>query len=395
MKIVRLIFSLLVMVLFIQSCKKEHAPVSTTGTPEFYFNGSIAGVSTSLNAGVNNYYMYSSYVQDSNNIYDFIGDLKQTASNLNSIQIQINNYKASALNAPINIDSALMVGYYNYYIPGTTTTTTTTTTSTVYQVQFNSAYTNGTAQTYNWNFGDGTTSTVANPTHIYSQLSYYNVCLNITGANSCSSNICDTVNLTSPSSYSCHATLSSTVVAGTNVVNFGSTATGTAPFKYSWDFGDSALMNNSDSASVMHNYANAGTYQVSLHIKDSTGNISVAKYKVTTATAPATCLTNFSVSNIQAVTTTTTFTVGPNIVLGLGDVIVIWTDASGNIYTSKNNAQPSSSGFQIVSIDNYSNNANNQHTKKLHVKFSCTVYNSNRPAIQITNADAVITVAYK
>jgi len=139
-------------------------------------------------------------------------------------------------------------------------------------------------------------------------------------------------------------------------------------------------------------YGDSGLYHVSLKASDTLGNVSITKYNVATATFPSSCITNFSVTSVQAVTTTVTTT---NSSLGLGAVTIIWTDASGNIYTSKNSAQPTSSNFQIISVDNYQNNANNQHTKKLHVKFNCMVYSSGHPPLQITNADAVIAVAYK
>jgi len=388
MKKIKLVFALFVISLFAFSCKKEHVPTSTTGTPEFYFNGTIAGITTSLNAGVNNYYMYSSYTQDSNNVYNFIGDLKPTTSNPNSIQIQINDYKISAVNATVNIDSSLTIGNYLYCVPGTVTTTSTT----VYEVQFNSSFANGTAQTYNWDFGDNTTSSQANPMHTYSQLGYYNVCLNITGTNSCSNSICDTVNLSSPTAYACHTTISSTLLPY-NGVNFGSTVTGFPPSNYLWNFGDStATHDTTGSTTIVHYYNSPGIYQVSLRVTDTMGNLSIARYNVATVSVSPTCLTNYSVSTVQAVTTTTTTN---NNSLGLGNVIVTWTDATGNVYTSKNIAQPAISGFQIISVDNYSNNANNQRTKKLHVKFSCWVYNNGHPPIQITNADAVIAVAYK
>ena len=393
MKKNRFIFYLLIIVLFSFACKKEHAPASTIGTPEFYFSGVVGGVTTTLDAGVNNYYMYSSYTQDTNNVYNFIGDLKQTTSNFNSIQIQINNYRVSALNAPVVIDSALTPANYPYLIPGTNTTTTSSTV-TVYNVQFNSSYANGTPQTYNWNFGDNTTSNLANPMHTYSAQGYYVACLNITGSNSCSNGVCDTVNLSSPTAYTCHTALSATVIPSSNGVTFGSTTTGNGPFHYLWNYGDLDSISY-DSASLTHYYNNPGTYLVSLRVADTNGHVSIAKYNVTTANAPVTCITNYSVSTIQAVTTTTS--INPNIVsAGLGSVIITWTDASGNIYTSKNSNQPASSSFQIISVDNYPNNANNQRVKKLHVKFSCMVYNSAHPIpIQITNADAVITVAYK
>jgi len=194
MKTVKYICYLLITILFALGCKKEHVPVSTTGTPEFYFNGTIGGTSASFSAGLNNYYMYSSYLQDTNKVYNFIGDLKQTASGQSSIQILINDYKVSALNGSTNIDSSLVIGNYLYYLPGTVITSTTT----KYDVQFNSSYTNGTAQIYNWSFGDGTTSTLSNPMHSYASLNYYNVCLSVTGSNSCTNSICnDSLNLSS------------------------------------------------------------------------------------------------------------------------------------------------------------------------------------------------------
>ncbi|HKC68294.1 MAG TPA: PKD domain-containing protein, partial [Bacteroidia bacterium] len=290
-----------------------------------------------------------------------------------------------------SIDSSLIPKNYVYYIPSTTTTTTTSVT--VYNVQFNSSYANGTPQTYNWSFGDGSTSTLANPMHAYSQLAFYDVCLSVTGTNSCVSSICDTVNLSSPTAYSCYATISSSVIPSSNSVSFSTTATGTAPFNYNWNFGDSTTYDSTNNTAY-HSYANAGTYIVTLRVTDANNKVAIAKYNVTTALAPVSCITNYSVTSIQAVTTATPTTVITN-TSELGDVIVTWTDASGNVYTSKNIAQPAGSSFQVLSTDNYQNNMNGQRTKKLHVKFSCWLYNSTHPPIQITNADAVIAIAYK
>lgn len=377
---------MLVSVLFVFGCKKEHAPSSTTGTPIFYFNGTIGGVSMSIDAGINNYYMYSSYTQDTNHVYNFIGDLKQITSSHNSIQIQINDYKVSVLNASTYIDSSLMIKNYFYFTGGAAATTT------VYNVQCNPSYSNvsGSAQTYNWNFGDGTTSTSPSPLHTYTHLGYYNVCLTITGSNSCSNSICDTLNLSSPTAFACNTTIFATVTGYT--VAFTNTSTGIGPIKYLWNFGDtaSASYDTSSQQSVTHNYSASGIYQVSLNVTDTAGNKAKAKYSVAIGTATSSgCLTNYSVIGTQSVVTTSTNS------LGLANVIVKWTDAVGNIYTSDNPLQPAGSNFQIISVDNYQNNENNQTTKKLHVKFNCWVYNSTHPPIQITNADAVIAVAYK
>ena len=53
--------------------------------------------------------------------------------------------------------------------------------------------------TYNWVFGDGNTSNLQYPTHVYNQVGDYNLCLTYTDANGCSSNYCDTITISSKS----------------------------------------------------------------------------------------------------------------------------------------------------------------------------------------------------
>jgi PKD repeat protein len=51
---------------------------------------------------------------------------------------------------------------------------------------------------YNWNFGDGSTSTAANPTHTYTNYGTYNVCLKIKDSNGCCTELCKDIVLTPP-----------------------------------------------------------------------------------------------------------------------------------------------------------------------------------------------------
>jgi len=60
----------------------------------------------------------------------------------------------------------------------------------------------GTTTSYSWDFGDGNTSSQANPTHVYSQLGTYSVCLTITAMDSnnnttCTAMYCDSVSVDS------------------------------------------------------------------------------------------------------------------------------------------------------------------------------------------------------
>ncbi len=382
MKKTKIILALLTVILLTVTCKKEHVPATTTSTPVFYFTGTIGGVSTSINAGVNNYYMYSSYAQDTNHVYNFIGNLQKTTSNFSSIEIQLNDYKVSAINSNTQPDSSLKTGIYSYYSVGVT--------DTVYNVQFNSSYINGTPQTYTWTFGDSTTSNSANPIHTYTHKINYNACLTITGSSGTSS-VCNSVNLLSPNHFAQKVSVSS--FSNGDTIYYTATTTSITPSKYIWNFGDggSNIIDTSTATnySVSHIYTNTATatYDISLTVKDSTGLDSISTHY------------NASIYNSVGIANFTIGSISPVISTGspyrLSNVIIKWTDASGVVYTTNNNAaQPSGSFFKIISEEPYQNNTNGQLTRKLHVNFTCTLYNGTN-SIQITNADAVIAVAYK
>lgn len=116
-----------------------------------------------------------------------------------------------------------------------------------------------------WNFGDGTTSSLTNPSHIYTATGNYFTTLIVTDANGCRDTLTD---------------IQAIQVGGsTNGFNSPSTIYGCAPYAVSmydssnssswlWHFGDgdSATVNN-----PTHTYTTAGTYVVSLQTQ-SAGN---------------------------------------------------------------------------------------------------------------------------
>lgn len=124
----------------------------------------------------------------------------------------------------------------------------------------------GTINAWNWNFGDGTTSTAQNPSHTYAQNGVYNVCLTVSGANNCTSTFCDSVwvgnNPMPCQNYFSYG------AQGLYVAFYGYAFGGTAPYTYSWDFGDGSTGNTAYS---MHVYAAGGTYNVTLTTTDAGG----------------------------------------------------------------------------------------------------------------------------
>jgi PKD repeat protein len=372
----KLIFLLVVITLSLcSSCKKKELPESTTNEPVFSFDGSINGIGVNLIAGVNNYHMYSSYLQDSNDIYSFIGTLKRvdctTPTCKNSIQIQLIDDQASVVNGPSNANNSIQTGTYSF---GSSTSVTTG-----YKAQFNSSFTSGTASTYTWTFGDGGFSNLANPSHTYATQGKYNVCLTVASTGSCSSSVCNVYPITT-SSTACKSTIS-VLTTSFNTITFTTSTSGTPPYNYFWNFGDGGT---STSMSPSHTYSVAGQYNVNLKVTDAASDSVFVNYKVNTQTFFQ-CATNQTLVSVSTVTGSTT---------GLPNVIVKWTDSNGIVYTSDNPAQPSSSYFQVLSVENYHDNESGEKTKKIHVQFKCMVYNG-ASSLSIDPASAVIVVAYK
>lgn len=126
------------------------------------------------------------------------------------------------------------------------------------------------AYSYVWDFGDGNTSTVANPTHTYTQNGFYTVCVTVTDANGCTAVDCQPVSV--GGFANCTASMTYTpdsmnpMIGYFNVVTTG----GTAPYTYVWDFGDGIIFNSTSSFST-HTYLQSGFYNACVTITDATG----------------------------------------------------------------------------------------------------------------------------
>jgi len=152
------------------------------------------------------------------------------------------------------------------------------TTSVLNQIQFTSTVSGIAPFTYAWDFGDGNTSSAANPLHQFSNGSAYGVSLQVTDSAGCVSGAYDTV-YTGP--VACN------VYAGSNgnglSVNFWGSMYGVPPMTYSWNFGDG---NTASTAYASHTYATAGTYTATLIATDSYGCTDTATVVYNANTAP-------------------------------------------------------------------------------------------------------------
>ncbi len=160
--------------------------------------------------------------------------------------------------------------------------------------------------TYFWDFGDGVTSSQANPLHIYNSAGNYTVTLNMTNSAGCSKIFSKpffvqiyprpVANFTAVNNNSC-----------SYPVNVSFTSTSTGGSSYQWNFGDGGT---STSVNPSHNYVTPGSYTVSLIVTNGNGckdtmikpvfvNIGVLNPAFTKSASTACTGENISFTNIS------------------------------------------------------------------------------------------------
>ncbi len=131
-------------------------------------------------------------------------------------------------------------------------------------VQFTSTST-GTISSYQWNFGDGSTSAAQNPSHTYTTAGTYTVALTVTGPGGTSKK---TASITSKAAVSLAGTTASPTSGKAPLrAKFTSASAGTIS-SFKWNFGDGST---SAARNPAHIYKTAGTYTVTLTVRGSGG----------------------------------------------------------------------------------------------------------------------------
>jgi len=126
------------------------------------------------------------------------------------------------------------------------------------------------ASSYLWDFGDGTTSTLKNPTHSFNYVnSPYTITLTVTGEYGCTDKLVLTnyISVAAPPIADFSIAPDSIIKIPNHTFNFTNLTPGTIT-KYAWDFGDGKISVVKDPS---HTYADTGTYKVSLTVTNSDG----------------------------------------------------------------------------------------------------------------------------
>lgn len=118
---------------------------------------------------------------------------------------------------------------------------------------------------HSWDFGDGTTSTAANPTHAYAAGGTYTITL-VEGSGGCQNSVIKTGYITvdpSPvAAFSANQTAGCSAPLGVVFSNTSSPGS-----LYTWDFGDgSSAFTTGSTANFLYSYTTPGAYTVSLSV---------------------------------------------------------------------------------------------------------------------------------
>jgi PKD repeat protein len=153
----------------------------------------------------------------------------------------------------------------------------------------------GVALSYSWTFGDGTTSTAANPSHTYQNPGGYSARLSVSDGTSTTASGLITINVTiTGTNQPPVAVASATPAAGPAPLSVSFSSAGSydpegATLTYNWTFGDGST---STAANPSHSYA-VGTFSARLSVSDGTNSTSSNPMTITvTNPAPTVSMTS-------------------------------------------------------------------------------------------------------
>ena len=154
----------------------------------------------------------------------------------------------------------------------------------------------GVRNTWNWTFGDGSTSTEQHPTHEYASAGDYTISLRI--ANAWGENTSVKIDYVHVGALPV-ANFSANVTAGPAplAVRFTDASTGEITV-WSWSFGDG---NTSTEQNPVHTYGAPGNYTVNLTVSTGTGSASFSRPGYITVTAPKGDVTGDGIVDISDV----------------------------------------------------------------------------------------------
>ncbi len=363
------------------------------GNPVFSAEAMLDGEPKLWQAGVDDYYMFSSFEKDALDVYTFIGELAKTDSCCGpSIAFHFRDL-VQRNSKPVDITESLDRDFTYADMTGSDTIWVTVT-DTVWLANFDASQSilpQGLAPAYLWSFGDGVSGNSSNPgiSHTYDSLNdSTTVRLDVVAGSACSSFLQRPLFSNSPS-QDCN--LDFNWVADTSGITITAQVIGVQPFSYLWsNFSTSSQLN------IPLDSINSSNVSVSVTVTDANG--CVVQGGISTTYIPGTptpvCLARFT-HTLSPVLVDSTYIshIIPTDSLMFSKFTVVY-DSDGIEYRSDRQSQPAASQIRILDVEEYDLNEKGDKTKKLRLNFNCRVWNVVGEFIDIEDGEAVIAVAY-
>ena len=127
----------------------------------------------------------------------------------------------------------------------------------------------GSIDNWQWDFGDGTFSTLQNPTHIYTSAGNFNVSLRVRNSSGCFQTLTRTqlINVINGATANFTYSTPSSCAPPVNI-NLQNLSIGTGVLSYEWNFGDGGT---STQTNPSHTYTTSGTYTLQLIVTNVNG----------------------------------------------------------------------------------------------------------------------------
>lgn len=356
------LYPALIPLLLLAACKQKEPPVAFEDPAEFSISGSIDNNIMQFAAGSEGYYMQADYTLDSS-VYAFTGELrKKCADCKESLRITLRNSELTPAGGPVD-PAVTFNDRPRYYLSATGRVN-------AYLVTFYSEPKGNGAVSHSWDFGDGTSSSLANPVKSFTPTGNYLVTYTSVFSG-CSSSIAYPVNL-------------SASLEGANTIGFGYTYLG----------GDTVLLltdsNYSNIAWEVNGATVSTNHELRIQVANNPSKVTLKRFfaedtiRSTKNIPPKNylgCNANFSYTAESV-----------NDPYNLSAVTIEWTDVNGHVYSSRNIKQRASS-FRILSASGYLTNERGQRTHKLDLAFDCQLSDGQR-TITLKNMRGTIAVAH-
>lgn len=374
----KFIFLLLVLTLGF-ACKDGEIPEPMTGEPVFFFSGTINEEPITINAGDNDFFMFTEFESDDQNVYSYVARLAKLQPDCGDeceeqLRILIRHNEVGPPTAD-SVGIALDLERYEF-----DSEVTIEDTITKFVVQYdNKSISSSPFATYNWTLPEGGFIGETPPVDTLQQLGF-NVGLEVREDSFafCNSSIVRAI--TSNPNDNCAVGFD--VFSNPTSTSIGITAlpSGTGSFDYSWQNGII------DSATIFID--TIGQYCVT--VTDAAGCLSTncLEYVDDSVFGKVYCAAAFDyqLDQYQEIISSDP--------LRLSTVTIEYTDSRGTFYSSKLGAQPANSTFEIVSQMDFEDNENGQATKKITVNFNAFLYNENGMTLSINSNRSSFGVAY-